>query len=56
MTRLSVLLLIALAIGGCGRRGALEPPPDPTLRSGQPSAGAEGEAPPRRRFILDPLI
>ncbi len=64
-----VTLFVSLALGGCGRRGNLEPPPD--ARVGQsPSPGLlrnqtealEGDrmvrdiTPPKDPFILDPLL
>ncbi len=60
--------LLASPLGGCGRRGGLEPPPDPAV----PTAGASVDAappqaglkrpkrlpikPPSEPFILDPLL
>ncbi len=39
------LMVSMLLLGACGRRGALEPPPD-----------AEKEEKQDKKFILDPLI
>ncbi len=63
---LVVLTLFALGLAGCGRRGALEPSPDPAV----PAATAAGASlqpmeqrtkrvpitPPHEPFILDPLL
>jgi predicted small lipoprotein YifL len=57
LSRVVVVGLIAIAIGlsGCGRRGALEPPPGAAMKS-----ATAGEAPapakPDKKFILDPLL
>ena len=55
----ATVLLGALALGGCGVKGPLEPPPDSPM--GQP--GPDGKMPPdtgpvkpNRPFILDPLL
>jgi predicted small lipoprotein YifL len=64
--------LLVLGLSACGRRGALEPPPDPAAAPAQPEASAQGTLPspvgtPRSRpnraftipdkpFILDPLL
>ncbi len=69
------LLLVAgavsLTLAACGRRGALEPPPDPsapkaepaqegggltTSPVGQPRRRDPGFEVPKRDFILDPLL
>ena len=67
---LSVMML-ALSLGGCGRRGRLEPPPDPNAPKAADTsadAGSLTKAGPHRRaknppirppnepFILDPLL
>jgi len=48
---LAIAGLSTLALAGCGRRGALEPPPNPTATAeqGQQQAGVEEDTP-------DPLI
>lgn len=67
-----MIVLAALAVSGCGRRGALEDPAGPDAAAAEAAAipgnadnaspGAmapEAERPPRapqRSFILDPLI
>jgi len=64
---LSFALVAALALGvaGCGRRGALEPPPDPSAVQ-KPTSAQNGEpaarpkippiTPPKTPFFLDPLL
>jgi len=57
-------MLVAMGCGGCGRRGALEPPPDPTAATtdanGQPKPQPQRRhvpiVPPKQPFILDPLV
>ena len=34
--------LLALGLSACGRRGALEPPPDPSVAQAQPGTASEG--------------
>ena len=62
-----VLLVLAAALGGCGRRGRLEPPLDPNARppsetSDVSKAGFHKKPvrppirPPNTPFILDPLL
>ena len=56
---------LALGLSACGRRGALEPPPDPSAVH-KPAASQNGEptghpkippiTPPKTPFILDPLL
>lgn len=62
---LMVTALLATALGGCGRRGPLEPPPDPSVpvpRSDDgPQAGLRRPRnqpirPPHDSFLLDPLL
>lgn len=60
--RLVILLLVtSLALGACGRRGALQPPPG-IAAVGQPGAAAATSEPaaaadkPDTPFILDALI
>lgn len=66
LAALIVAVLLAAPLGGCGRRGGLEAPPDPAV----PTAGADTASPqaglkrPKREpikapndpFILDPLL
>jgi predicted small lipoprotein YifL len=64
----SVALVAALALGvaGCGRRGALEPPPDPSVvqkpAPSSPTGEPEGRkkvppiTAPKTPFFLDPLL
>jgi predicted small lipoprotein YifL len=58
---LALVVLVALVASGCGRRGPLEPPPDPSAKSGDAhEAGIHRKAPPitppKDPFILDPLL
>lgn len=57
--------LLAAALGGCGRRGPLEPPPDASVPSPTgddgPQAGlrrprTQPIRPPHDAFVLDPLL
>jgi predicted small lipoprotein YifL len=64
--------LLALSLSACGRRGALEPPPDPSAPQAQPVAEGQGTLPspvgtprsratqgysiPNKPFILDPIL
>ena len=60
------ILLAALALWGCGRRGALEPPPDPSALAKEaepedptrphPRQKPKPIAKPTTPFILDPLL
>lgn len=56
--RFALLLLIVLAFGGCGRRGALEPPPERSTQGDVQGPSKGTDTPPNeiRRFPLDPLI
>ncbi len=70
MRAILILVLVGLALAGCGRRGELQAPgtvePDPVvgpeaiLSPASPGATqppeARPEAAPEKRFILDPLI
>lgn len=51
------LVVTALAVSGCGRRGALDRPAGPVA---EPVAAAEpgvvNPEAPDRRFVLDPLL
>lgn len=52
------LVAAALALGGCGRKGGLELPPDAKVE-GQPTSMSAGTAPdkvPDNPFILDGLL
>ena len=59
-------LAAVLAVAGCGRRGALEAPPDPSAVAAPSSEGAPsivtGRAKrvpiehPKDAFVLDPLL
>jgi predicted small lipoprotein YifL len=61
----ALVAALALGVSGCGRRGALEPPPDPsavqkstTSSNGEP-AGRQKIPPitaPKKPFVLDPLL
>jgi predicted small lipoprotein YifL len=58
-----LIVLLAAALSGCGRRGALEPPPDETVRPAAPGQLLSGptEAPVQEKkaehpFVLDPLL
>ena len=62
---LALLALIALGAGACGRRGALEPPPNPNAvakttddGSAQPQVAHKPKPvqPPKQPFVLDPLL
>ena len=66
--RLVLIGLAALALAGCGRKGALEEPPDPSAPpaveapsnpAGGPIKKRKKKVPinvPRDPFILDPLL
>ena len=69
MNRRIVLIgLAALALSGCGRKGPLEPPPDPSVKAPEPAAPNTFGAPrrakknrtpinvPKDPFILDPIL
>ena len=64
---LLLVLAVAAALGGCGRRGRLEPPPTPeseqaAAKAASSKTGIHKRAPnppiraPDRPFILDPLL
>ena len=60
---LALVVLIALAATGCGRRGQLEPPPDPNavVKPDDPAHPQVHHSPPpikppKDPFILDPLL
>jgi predicted small lipoprotein YifL len=58
------VVLMALSVAGCGRRGRLEPPPDPSAppESTVTKSGVHKRprnppiTPPNEPFILDPLL
>jgi predicted small lipoprotein YifL len=59
----ALIILFALGASGCGRRGALEPPPDPAAAAkaddpNHPQVRHKATAitPPKDPFILDPLL
>lgn len=61
VTRLVVVLAVAgVVLGACGRRGALEPPPDapkpPPIAEGEVVKPGPRPTNPDRPFILDRLI
>ena len=43
LTRLSIALTCALVLAGCGRRGALEPPPDSNAVQASPAPVANAD-------------
>jgi predicted small lipoprotein YifL len=61
---LSLILGLALLAGGCGRRGPLEPPPNPSATPTPSSDTGEPEVhhkqppitPPKTPFVLDPIL
>ncbi len=62
---LAFLALIAFGAGACGRRGALEPPPDPNAVAAKQANGDEHPQvahkpkpvqPPKQPFFLDFLL
>jgi predicted small lipoprotein YifL len=61
---LALAAALALGVAGCGRRGALEPPPDasavqkPAPSKGEPAARKKVPpiTPPNTPFVLDPLL
>ena len=53
----------ALVLAGCGRRGDLEPPPNPNAvqtpankHDMQPHRASQKIVPPTQPFVLDPLL
>ena len=40
----AVALLVAASVAGCGRRGALEPPVDPSIAARPPASGVAADA------------
>jgi predicted small lipoprotein YifL len=60
LARIVVVGLVVAAVGlaGCGRKGALEAPPGMALKAanaGEPLP-PDGKAKPDKKFVLDPLI
>ncbi|HEU0158142.1 MAG TPA: lipoprotein [Hyphomicrobiaceae bacterium] len=53
---LTLALLSALLLAGCGVRGSLEKPPGVQNESNDATPGKPGEPVPHRPSILDPLI
>jgi predicted small lipoprotein YifL len=59
LARIVVVSLVVAAVGlaGCGRKGALEAPPGMALKAA--TAGdvpPDGKVKPDKKFVLDPLI
>jgi predicted small lipoprotein YifL len=53
----ALLVLVALGLSGCGRKGALEPPPDQVLPTGPDGKPVDrGPEKPNRSFPLDGLL
>lgn len=63
----TLLLAAALVLAGCGRRGALDPPPGAvveapaTAKAGTPGAATKGKTdpgavPPQKSIVLDKLL
>ena len=59
-TNLSRALLIgliaAVALTACGRKGALEAPPDSSVTTAAPADTTPPAQKPNKRFVLDPLL
>jgi predicted small lipoprotein YifL len=62
---LAVVAVLASSLAGCGRRGQLEPPPDPSVQAEKPDNGSQAIErrpkrvpikPPQQSFVLDPLL
>ncbi len=61
---LALVVLVALGAEGCGRRGGLEPPPDPSAVAKPDDDPAHPQVrhkptpivPPKEPFVLDPLL
>ena len=63
---LLVVLAVAALLGGCGRRGRLEPPPTPesiaAAKAKETKTGIHRRAPnppirpPNQPFVLDPIL
>jgi predicted small lipoprotein YifL len=59
----ALIALIVVGVSGCGRRGALEPPPDPNAVA-KPDDPNHPQVhhkppkivPPKDSFVLDPLL
>ena len=52
------VLIAALGLSACGRKGPLEAPPGAALKAGEPGAAPRdaGIAKPDKPFLLDPLL
>ena len=53
---LTLALLSALLLAGCGVRGSLEKPPGVQNESNDATPGKPGEPVPHRPSVLDPLL
>jgi predicted small lipoprotein YifL len=61
---LSLIAGLALLAAGCGRRGPLEPPPNPSATptpssdTGEPATHRKEQpiTPPKTPFLLDPIL
>jgi len=55
---LAIMLVLAISVSACGRRGAPEAPPDTSIISTDEAGNPLERAPkkPDRPFILDPLL
>jgi len=61
---LVLVALVAFGAGGCGRRGALEPPPDPNAVAKPDEDPTHPQvrhkpapiSPPKTPFIFDPIL
>jgi hypothetical protein len=51
-----LLLLVALAVAGCGVRGSLEAPQQEAVETGNAVPGTPGQPAPHKPSVLDPLI
>jgi predicted small lipoprotein YifL len=54
----AALLILAVALAGCGRKGPLEPPPGAQTEKVTTADGTEVKRPvrPNRPFVLDGLL
>jgi predicted small lipoprotein YifL len=52
----SLLLLGAMGLAGCGVHGSLEAPPAAKTETGNATPGTPGEPAPHKPSVLDPLI
>ena len=52
-----LVILTALGLSGCGRKGPLEPPPSARITNPDGTTAPDtGPIKPSRHFVLDPLI